>query len=88
LRPELFLNRSIGAMRLDGCSNESIALALVESAVDTLAAAGFSGQTLDAGIEQLIAAMRGHVIELRALCAPSPLKLVARIAVVIAGRQD
>jgi hypothetical protein len=28
-------------MRLDGCSHEVIALALAESAVDTLAAAGF-----------------------------------------------
>jgi hypothetical protein len=88
LRPEVFLNRSIGAMRLDGCSNESIALALAESAVDALAAAGFSDRTLDAGIEQLIDAMRGHAMELRAVCAPLPLKLVARNAVVIAGRQD
>jgi hypothetical protein len=88
LRPELFLHRSIGAMRLDGCSNEAIAIALAESAVDTLAAAGFSGQTLDAGIEQLIAAMRGHAIELRALCAPLPLKLVAYNAAVMAARQD
>ena len=88
MRPEIFLSRAIGAMRLDGCSNEAIALALAESAVDTLAAAGFSGQTLDAGIEQLIDAMRGHAIELRALCAARPLKLVARNAVVIAGRQD
>jgi hypothetical protein len=87
LRPEFFLNRSIGSMRLDGHSHESIALALAESAVDTLAAAGFSGRTLDAGIEQLIDVMRGHAIELRALCAPPPLKPVARNVVVIAGRQ-
>ena len=72
MRPEVFLNRSIGAMRLDGHSSESIALALAECPVDTLAAAGFSGRTLDAGIEQLIDATRGHAIELRALCAPPP----------------
>ena len=84
MRPELFLHRSIGAMRLDGCSNESIAVALAESAVDTLDAAGFSGRTLDAGIEQLIDAVRGHAIELRALCASPPLKLVARNDLVIA----
>ena len=74
MRPDIFLNRSISAMRLDGHSHESIALALAESAVDTLAAAGFSGQTLDAGIEQLVNAMRDHATELRALCAPSPVE--------------
>jgi hypothetical protein len=88
LRPEFFLNRSIGAMRLDGHSHETIALALAESAVDTLAAAGFSGQTLDAGIEQLIAAMRGHAIELRALCSAPALQLVACNSVVITAGQD
>jgi hypothetical protein len=88
MRPDIFLNRSISAMRLDGHSHESIALALAESALDTLAAAGFSGQTLDAGIEQLVNAMRDHAMELRALCAPPPLKLVVRNSLVMAVRQD
>lgn len=88
MHPEIFLNRSISAMRLEGHSHESIALALAESAVDTLAAAGFSDQTLDAGIELLIDAMHAHAIELRALCAPPPLKLVACNAAVMAAGQD
>jgi hypothetical protein len=75
-------------MRLDGCSNESIALALAESAIDTLAAAGFSGRTLDSGIEQLIDAMRDRAMELRALCSPPPLKLVASNDLVMAAGQD
>ena len=88
MRPELFLNRSISAMRLEGHSHETIALALAESAVETLAAAGFSGQTLDSGIELLIDAMREHAIELRALCAPPPLKVVACNSLVMTAGQD
>lgn len=88
MRPDIFLNRHVAAMRLDGHSHDAIALALAEAAVDTLVAAGFSGPALDSGIELLIEAMRDRALELRALCAAPPLKLVASNALVMVARQD
>jgi hypothetical protein len=88
LRPDLFLNRCIGAMRLDGHSHDAIAFVLAESAVDMLAAAGFSGPALDSGIGLLIDAMNERALELRALCAAPQLKLVASNARVMSVGQD
>jgi hypothetical protein len=88
VRPDVFLNRYVGALRLDGHSHDAIAFALAEGAVDTLVAAGFSGPALDSGMRLLIEAMRDRALELRALSAAPPLKLVACNPSVATARQD
>jgi hypothetical protein len=88
VRPDVFLNRTIGAMRLDGHSHDAIAFALAENAVDMLAAAGFSGAALDSGMGLLTDAMHERALELRALCAAPPLKLDASTSwTMVAGQE-
>ncbi|MFG1478752.1 hypothetical protein V5F53_08785 [Xanthobacter sp. V4C-4] len=77
MRPDICLTRCVVQLRLEGHDFDAIALALAESAVDALVAAGFRGGALDNGIAEVVDAMWGHAAGLRHPPQPrAPLTLV------------